>query len=65
MDMQWTVNQALLAAPDLVATFKRLGIDSCCGGNRTLDEAARSIGMTPDALRAALGPIPQATRAGS
>lgn len=54
--MQWTVNEALLAAPQIVATLNRLGVDTCCGGTLTLAEAARSVGLTPDELRTALGP---------
>ena len=36
--------------------FNRLGLDTCCGGALTLGEAARSAGLTPDELRAELGP---------
>jgi iron-sulfur cluster repair protein YtfE (RIC family) len=52
--MQWTVNEALRAAPQLVGTFNRLGLDTCCGGALTLAEAARSVGLVPQELRAAL-----------
>ena len=53
--LQWTVNEALLAEPRIVATLNRLGVDTCCGGAQTLAEAARSIGMAPEELVAALG----------
>ena len=53
--MEWTVNEALRAAPQLVGTFNRLGLDTCCGGTLTLTEAARSVGLAPEKLRAALG----------
>ena len=54
--MQWTVNEALLAAPPIVAILNRLGVDTCCGGAQTLAEAARSVGLTPEELRATLEP---------
>lgn len=54
--MEWTVNEALCAAPQLVGVFNRLGLDTCCGGTLTLGEAARSAGLTADELRAVLGP---------
>jgi len=34
--MEWTVNEALRAAPQLVGVFNRLGLDTCCGGSLTL-----------------------------
>jgi regulator of cell morphogenesis and NO signaling len=53
--MEWTVNEALRAAPQLVGAFNRLGLDTCCGGALTLGEAARAAGLTPNELRAELG----------
>jgi regulator of cell morphogenesis and NO signaling len=55
--MELTVNEALAAAPEAAGIFNRLGIDTCCGGTLTLTEAARSIGMAPEALRAAVEPV--------
>ncbi|HET8572290.1 MAG TPA: iron-sulfur cluster repair di-iron protein [Edaphocola sp.] len=34
--------------------FKKLGIDFCCGGDRTLKEASAEAGMTEEQLRSAL-----------
>ena len=55
--LQWTVNEALRAAPHLVEAFNRLGIDTCCGGTVTLREAADSVGLKPEKLRAVLEPV--------
>jgi iron-sulfur cluster repair protein YtfE (RIC family) len=55
--MRWTVNEALRAAPHLVETFSRLGIDTCCGGTSTIREAADSVGLKPEKLRAVLEPV--------
>ena len=60
--MAWTVNEALRAAPTLVGIFNRVGLDTCCGGTLTLAEAARSVGLTPDELRAVLEPALEANK---
>ena len=36
-----TVNQIIHEHPETVAVFRRLGIDTCCGGALPLAEAAR------------------------
>jgi iron-sulfur cluster repair protein YtfE (RIC family) len=54
--MELTVNEALSTAPETAAIFNRLGVDTCCGGTLTLAEAARSVGMGADELRAAIEP---------
>jgi iron-sulfur cluster repair protein YtfE (RIC family) len=58
--MEWTVNEALRTAPQLMGIFNRLALDTCCGGTLTLGEAARSVGLTPDELRTALEPALEA-----
>jgi iron-sulfur cluster repair protein YtfE (RIC family) len=58
--MEWTVNQALRAAPQSAGVFNRLGVDTCCGGTLTLADAARAAGLAPDDLRAALAPALEA-----
>jgi iron-sulfur cluster repair protein YtfE (RIC family) len=52
----WTVNELLVTAPAAVGILNHFGIDTCCGGSRTLAESARSVGLTPEALIAALAP---------
>ena len=54
--MSMTVNEALFAAPATAEIFNRLGVDTCCGGALTLTEAARSVGMEPEQLRAEVEP---------
>ena len=60
--MGFTVNEALRAAPQLVGVFNRLGVDTCCGGTQTLEEAAHSVGLAPDELRALVGPALEGKR---
>ena len=60
--MEWTVNEALRSNPQLMGIFNRLGVDTCCGGAQTLTEAAQSVGLTPDTLRAALEPALEPNR---
>ena len=38
---EMTVNQVLKLYPKSVGVFSKFNIDSCCGGNRSLDQAAR------------------------
>ena len=57
IDTAATVNEILAQHPTTVSVFNRLGIDACCGGNASLDEAARRDGVDLDALIAALDAI--------
>jgi iron-sulfur cluster repair protein YtfE (RIC family) len=49
-----TVNEIITQRPETVAVFKRLGIDSCCGGALPLAEVARKHGVDFIALLAEL-----------
>jgi regulator of cell morphogenesis and NO signaling len=57
IDTAATVNEILAQHPGTVSTFNTFGIDACCGGNASLDEAARRDGADLDALIAALDAI--------
>jgi iron-sulfur cluster repair protein YtfE (RIC family) len=50
LDITWTVDAVLRALPGTAAVFNAFGIDTCCGGGATLDEAARGACLEPDAL---------------
>ncbi len=45
-----TVGQIAANYPGLIVEFERLGIDYCCGGTRTLGDAAAAIGLEPTAM---------------
>lgn len=49
-----TVNDLIAAHPGTVAVFNRLGIDACCGGAATVEEAARRDEVEVEALLEAL-----------
>ena len=44
-DPQQTVGQLVADHPRYARTFEQLGIDYCCGGGRTLEEACRAKGL--------------------
>lgn len=52
-----TVNEILVQHPATVSVFNTFGIDACCGGDATLEDAARRDGADLDALTAALGDV--------
>jgi regulator of cell morphogenesis and NO signaling len=57
IDPEATVNDLLLQYPAAVAAFNALGIDACCGGDASLEDAAERDGANIDALLAALDAI--------
>ncbi len=48
------------AYPSLIRELERLGLDYCCGGKRSLDEACRQQGLDPVAVVAELSSQPLA-----
>lgn len=49
-----TVNETVQRYPDTLPHFAALGIDTCCGGAKPIQEAARRHGADPDQLLARL-----------
>ncbi len=49
-----TVNETILAYPETVSVFNRLGVDACCRGDATLEQAALETGIDLNALLSAL-----------
>ena len=54
IDLAGTVNDVITRHPEAVTVFNSFGIDACCGGMRTLLDAAREDGADASALLAAL-----------
>src|SRR5581483_8032073 len=55
-----TVRELALEIPGATRVFEKLGIDYCCGGNKSLEEACQSAGRpipeVLDALQSAAAP---------
>lgn len=47
IDTATTLGDLVTEHPDLARELDRRGLDYCCGGHRTLDEAARAGGLDP------------------
>jgi iron-sulfur cluster repair protein YtfE (RIC family) len=51
------VNEAVRSFPATLPLFAALGIDTCCGGAKPVEEAARRHGADPVALLARLNEV--------
>ena len=49
-----TVHEAMGKIPGAAEVFRRFGLDTCCGGDLPLEEAARHHGVELERLLAAL-----------
>jgi iron-sulfur cluster repair protein YtfE (RIC family) len=45
-----TVNDVVREFPGTLEVFRQLGVDTCCGGGATLEQAARNLQVLPDTL---------------
>ncbi|MBI1808674.1 MAG: DUF542 domain-containing protein [Gemmatimonadetes bacterium] len=54
LDRTLTVNEIIARYPATIAVLNSFGIDTCCGGMTSLDEAAVRDGADADALFAAV-----------
>ena len=50
MTVEKTVRELALENPAATRVFEKLGIDYCCGGNRSLEEACRAANLSMDAV---------------
>lgn len=41
LDRTLTINEIVALHPETISVFNRFGMDTCCGGGVTVDEAAR------------------------
>ncbi len=51
---EMTVNQVLKLFPKSVGVFTKFNIDACCGGNRSLEQAAKEDKAALEELMTAL-----------
>ncbi|HEX6574815.1 MAG TPA: DUF542 domain-containing protein [Gemmatimonadaceae bacterium] len=54
LEPSMTVNEVIAAWPETIAVFNSFGIDLCCGGDDTLELAARESGVDLENLLDAL-----------
>ena len=54
LDPSLTINEIVARHPETIAVFNRLGMDTCCGGGVSVEEAARRDGLDLDQILAAL-----------
>lgn len=45
IDPAWTVHELVRSRPETLAVLQSYGVDTCCGGTRTLTEAAKLAGL--------------------
>ncbi len=57
-----TVRELALENPDATRVFEKLGIDYCCGGNKSLDEACRAANLQVNEVLSSLEAAKQATQ---
>ncbi len=59
IDGSWTVNEVIRTFPETVTVFNAFAVDSCCGGDASLEKAALDAGADLSelilALRTAVG----------
>jgi regulator of cell morphogenesis and NO signaling len=48
------INEVIRMIPSTVETFHELGLDACCGGDRTIAEAALAHGLSVQLVLEAL-----------
>jgi len=58
-----TVRELALENPAATRVFEKLGIDYCCGGNKSLEEACRTVNLSMDEVLDSLEMAEQSARA--
>src|ERR1022692_302034 len=63
MTTEKTVRELALENPAATRVFEKLGIDYCCGGNKSLEEACRAANLSMDAVTDSLEMADHSARA--
>ena len=58
-----TVRELALENPAATRVFEKLGIDYCCGGNQSLEQACRTANLSVDEVLGSLEMADQSVRA--
>lgn len=54
IDSSWTVNEVIGMYPETVTVFNSFAMDSCCGGDESIEVAAEEAEVDRDAVVSAL-----------
>lgn len=54
IDSSWTINEVIGMYPETITVFNSFGMDMCCGGDETLQDAAEEAEVDRDSLMIAL-----------
>ncbi|HTJ24235.1 MAG TPA: DUF542 domain-containing protein [Gemmatimonadaceae bacterium] len=54
LDPAQTINEIVARHPETIAIFNRFGMDTCCGGGVSVEEAARRDGLDVAQILSAL-----------
>jgi regulator of cell morphogenesis and NO signaling len=54
LNRSMTVNEIIARHPKTMPVFNELGVDTCCGGGASIDEAARRDGLDAESILTAL-----------
>ena len=54
LESSWTINETIRQFPETITVFNAFGIDTCCGGDETIEAAAREGEINLDAVMARL-----------
>ena len=54
LDPSLTINEIVSRHPETISVFNRFGMDTCCGGSVSVEDAARRDGLDLDQILAAL-----------
>jgi iron-sulfur cluster repair protein YtfE (RIC family) len=54
IDQELPVNEVMKRYPETMGIFNRFGMDTCCGANASVTEAARRDGVDLDSLLEAI-----------
>ena len=54
LESSWTINETIQQFPETITVFNAFGIDTCCGGDETIEAAAREGEINLDAVMARL-----------
>ena len=54
LDRSMTINEIIARYPQTMLVFNELGMDTCCGGGASVEEAATRDGLDADSVITAL-----------